>query len=43
MNPQSRIEFWCEWKSWALPIRIAAMGDFTKFEIQIGPFGLSYR
>jgi hypothetical protein len=41
MSPTNRIVWWCEWKSWALPIRIGAMGDWALFEVQIGPFGLT--
>lgn len=36
-------EFWVEWKSWALPLRLGAMGDFARFEIQVGPFGVTWR
>jgi hypothetical protein len=35
------VKLWCEWRSWALPLRIGAMGDYTAFEIHVGPFGLT--
>lgn len=38
---KSRFSFWVEWKSWALPLRLGALGNFSLFEVQIGPFGLA--
>ena len=37
----SRFDFWIEWKSWALPLRVGALGDCALFEMQVGPFGLT--
>ena len=35
-----RFDVWVEWRSWALPLRVAAMGDYSLLESQVGPFGL---
>lgn len=35
-----RFDVWVEWRSWALPIRVAVMGDYSLLEVQVGPFGL---
>lgn len=42
MEPMKEYEFWCEWRSWALPLRIGAFGVFTRFEVQVGPFGFTW-
>lgn len=34
-------EFWCEWKSWALPLKIILGELYVAFEIQVGPFGFT--
>lgn len=41
MKKVLKYDFWVEWKSWALPLRIGALGDYAAFEIQIGPFGFT--
>lgn len=41
INENYDFNWWCEWHSWALPLKIAIAGDYTLFEIQVGPFGLT--
>jgi len=33
--------FWCEWKSWALPLKLSFGDEYVAFEIQVGPFGFT--
>lgn len=41
MQPHTRITFWFEPRSWALPLRVSVLGDFARIEIQVGPFGFT--
>ena len=42
MGREDKFEFWCEWRSWVLPLRLGVWGGHTTFEVQVGPFGFSW-
>ena len=39
---KSKIDWWIEWRSWALPLRVGMWADHCDLEVQLGPFGFTW-